>query len=325
MSTKPAVIAGVVAAVLLVAAGGAGFYFYQSSHSAPAIVEFIDQPETTLADSDALSAPTDGAPLVARVLKGVQIDVAGIVQGGKYAQVTLPDKRTAYIVATALSTAAAAPVATPTPAPAPTATASNTAQNLAINQVATVEFDPTADVYSVTKPVPVYIEPYTEAPQKYKVDVGTSVPAIQRSKDGVWIMASTEDGDPAYLQVAELGPPQAGQAVAALPDTVSGPAKVVTTSSLLINGQPVSLVGINGQGGTYATELQSVIDAQGGTVNCTRQSQQYVCKLASGIDIALTSLYNGGAQPTADAPDTYQTQAKAAQAAGRGVWAQNKG
>jgi|GEM_PF-2896117 hypothetical protein len=355
MRIHPAVLVAVIV-VVLAGGGAAGAYFFLSGGLAPQarIVEFIGQPKRVLADGDALAAPQDGAALVARLQKGVQVDVAGIIEGGKWAQITLPDKRVAYFSAAGLIAGEAASEAPKDTAPqaasqvappissrvepsaasedTPNSTpAANVAVTLDIDQAATVEFDPTADVYTPPKPVPVYIEPNVRAPQKYQVDAGTSVPAIQRSKDGVWVMASTEDGDPAYLLASDLGQPHQGKAVLAppadggtgagsLPDAVDGPATVVTTSSLQVAGQPVTLANITGESGPFAQQLQSIIDGQGGEVHCARQDQAYLCTLPSGIDIALSALYNGGARPTADAPQPYQNQAKAAQAAGRGVW-----
>jgi len=341
-----------------------------------------------LADGDAVDAPRDGATVIARLQKDMLIEAVGVVDGDKWVQVTLPDKRTAYFAVSALGpkpadgTAAvqatsqagvtqtaglAQPGATQTapngvtqqaaptgqtspsgPTPTqPTDTTQPAAQSgtaSPIEQAATVEFDQIASVYAVIKSVPVYIEPNIHAPQKYQIEAGTSVPAIQRSKDGVWVMASTEDGDPAYLRVSDLGPEQPGKAVAgaeagdpsaagddpnaggdtgaaaAMPDTVDGPATVVTTGDLQINGQDVMLAGVSGEGSPYSDQLQKLISGQGGAVHCVRQSSGYQCKMTNGLDVALSALFNGGARPTPDAPETYQSQAKAAQIAHRGVW-----
>jgi hypothetical protein len=346
------IIISVVLAVLVIGGGAAAYFFVFNAPAAPKIVEFIGQPQRVLAEGDAVDAPHDGAAVVARLPKDMMVDAVGVVEGGKWTQVTLPDKRTAYFTASGLGAkpADAAPsmqmaaqpqstATTPAPTSSPTDTGSPATSSPPPAQPAappvledsgTVEFDAIASVYSVAKTVPVYIEPNVHAPQKYQIEAGTSVPAIQRSKDGVWIMASTEDGDPAYLLVADLGPEQPGKPVAGAgdssgggdqPDTVDGAATVVTTSDLQINGQDVVLAGITGESGSYAEQLQNLIAAQGGTVHCIRQDTGYQCKLANGLDLALSALYNGGARPTPDAPDTYQNQAKAAQAARRGVWA----
>jgi hypothetical protein len=386
----------IIAVILLVliAGGGGAAYFFLAGDAPPKIVEFIGQQQRVLADGDAVDAPHDGATVIARLQKDMLIDAVGVVDGDKWVQVTLPDKRTAYFAISdlgpkpagavaptqtasqqpATQTAAlpqtssatpgnVAPQAGPTdqgsspgqtgityqptgPTQQPTQPTSQPGATQPIEEAATVEFDEIASVYTVTKPVPVYIEPNIHAPQKYEIEPGTSVPAIQRSKDGVWVMASTEDGDPAYLLVADLGPEEKGKAVAgaeagdpsvtgddanaaagngapdnsAGPDTIDGKATVVTTGDLQVNGQDVVLAGVQGEGSPYVEQLQKLISGQGGSVHCVRLAAGYQCKMSNGLDVALSALFNGGARPTPDAPDTYQNQAKAAQNAHRGVW-----
>jgi len=372
--------------LILIAGGGGAAYFFLASDAPPKIVEFIGRQQRVLADGDAVDAPHDGATVIARLQKDMLIDSVGVVEGDKWVQVALPDKRTAYFPISSLgakpadtqtaslpatgttgvttqssptgqtpsagqTTATTAGLSTgPTPdqtgtaiQPAGTATSGQAGTPPPLEETATVAFDEIASVYSVTKSTPVYIEPDTRAPQKYQIEPGTSVPAIQRSKDGVWVMASTEDGDPAFLLVSDLGPEQPGKAVAgaeadpnaaggdpnaapangapangATADTVDGKATVVTTGDLQINGQDVVLAGIAGEGSPYAEQLQKQIP--GGPVHCIRQAVGYQCRMSSGLDVGATALFNGWAHPTQDAPETYQSQAKAAQIAHRGVW-----
>lgn len=380
--------------LILIAGGGGAAYFFLASDASPKIVEFIGRQQRVLADGDAVDAPRDGATVIARLQKDMLIDSVGVVEGDKWVQVTLPDKRTAFFPIAGLGAKPAdtqtaslpttgttgvttqsgptdqAPAAGQTmgqttgqttgttTGPAPDQTGTTPAQPAGTTQsgqagtapppleeTATVEFDEIASVYSVAKTTAVYIEPNIHAPQKYQIEPGTSVPAIQRSKDGVWVMASTEDGDPAYLLVADLGPEQQGKAVAgaeadpnaaggdpnaapangapangATADAVDGKATVVTTGDLQINGQDVMLAGVSGEGSPYAEQLQKLISSAGGAVHCVRQATGYQCKMSNGLDVALSALFNGGARPTADAPETYQSQAKAAQLAHRGVW-----
>ena len=253
----------------------------------------------------------------------MQVEVSGIVEGGKWAQITTPDKRVGYFPANSLAANQVSPPASPV----------MDAANAELDHLSPIEFLPTSDVYTVTQSVPVYLEPNIHSPEEYQIEAGTSVPAIQRSKDGVWVLASTEDGEPAYLLGADLGVPQPGKAIVPTPDTtfppasptdsIEGSAEVVTTSLIEVGGQKVALFGVAGEGGGYAEQLQTIINFQGGTLHCLRKDQTYVCKLPTGIDIALSALFNGGARPTDDAPDAYQNQARAAKAAGRGVWGQH--
>lgn len=341
-------------AFLSAAAGAAAMYAYLMTPATapPQIVEYIGQPQRILEDGAALAAPAKGAPEIARLHSGVKVDVTGIVAGGEWAAITLPDQRAAYFAASNLAfgqmqaeaqhetvkpAEAAKPIpvvaavgvanAAPKPMPAPVLKSVPPAQ---------IEFVPIAMVYTAGKEAPVFIEPNAQAPQRYQLAAGTSVPAILRSTDGAWVLAATEDGEPAYLRVADLGDAKEGlpaivpaatvqtaaapQPAADLPDMVNGAAHVLTTASLEVDGHPVMLAGIAGEADAYAQQLQALIDSKGGVVHCTRHDQAYVCVLPSGIDVALSALYNGGARANADAPATYQSQAKAAQAAGRGLW-----
>jgi hypothetical protein len=343
MSSKTIIIAAAAVAAVVLIGGGVAAYLVLAPGGTPAkIVEFIGQKRRLVADGDAVAAPQDGAERVARLPKDMAIDAVGVVEGERWVQVTLPDNRVAYVAASLLAAKApdapvpaspatlpvaapSAPPVTPTSAETPVLPATPTVPR-ELEETGSVEFDAIASVYTAAKTVPVYIEPNVRAPQKYQIEPGTAVPAIQRSKDGVWVMASTEDGDPAYLLVADLGPEQPGKPTAApgsaadQPDTVDGPATVITTSTLDVGGQPVTLAGISGESGAYAEQLQNVIAGQGGTLHCVRQDTGYLCKLANGLDVALSALFNGGARPTPDAPPAYQNQASAAQSAKRGIW-----
>jgi hypothetical protein len=315
MRTNTAVLISVVA--LLLVGGGVGVYFvFGTGGSAPTISIFIGQQKPLIQDVDAVGAPHDGAERVARLSKGMSVDVGGLIEGGNWAQITLPDKRTAYVAATSLAlSSAGGPEAVKTDSQ---------------DDGSAVDFGPAAEAYTVSRPVTVYVEPYLRAPQRYQLDAGTTVPAIARSKDGVWVRAATEDGQPAYLLIADLGEPLRGTIVgiptedgaADLPETVDGIAKVITTSSLDIGGQKVALAGIIGdEGSAYVEQLQTIIDSQGSVLHCVRQDRAYICKLPStGIDVALSALFNGGARPTDDAPAAYQSQARSAQGAHRGLW-----
>jgi hypothetical protein len=316
-----------IVAIIAVAVAVGFFVFSGSGAPSGKIVEFVNKPVGLAEDVDSLESPQESAAVVAHLPKGMSVDVVGIADGRKWAQVTLPDKRTAYVPARLVQPSAGQiPVASPVP---PVTDPAATAQ-FVDDQAKRIEFDPTSDVYRPQQSVRVFVEPDTHAPEKYEVDAGTGIPAIARSRDGAWIMASTDDGSPAFLQTADLGPPHAGKVVPAsltapqLPDIVEGAAKVNTTSSLDVGGQPVMLFGIEGEGGEYADKLQSIIDRQGGSLRCERRDQQYVCKTSGGLDIAMSALYYGGARPTSDSPQNYQEQAGAAQSKGLGIWAAAK-
>jgi hypothetical protein len=139
-------------------------------------------------------------------------------------------------------------------------------------------------------------------------------------------VATTEDGQAAYLPAADLGPYDPSRAPAPdMPTHLAGPATVIDTATLMVDGQKVPLAGVVGETGDYVTHLQQMIDAQGPSVQCDAQGSDqqglaYVCILPSGIDIGRAGLFNGGADLAPDASADYQQQADAAKAARRGIW-----
>jgi endonuclease YncB( thermonuclease family) len=155
----------------------------------------------------------------------------------------------------------------------------------------------------------------------YPLRAGTSVMSAARSTDGRWIIALTEDGRAAYLPADDLGPYDPNRAPGPeQPPPVSGEAQVVDTGTLIVNGQRLALAGVEGEGGEYARQLQSLIASQGGTVTCTPQGRGFVCQLANGMDIARAALYNGAARAADDASDDYRQQAESARSGRRGIW-----
>jgi hypothetical protein len=313
---RVAIMIGGTVAVLVVIAAVIAFFGFGSGDNAK-VVEFLQKSVPVTQNAEILEQPKEGAALVAFVPQGMSIQVVGFIRGHHWALVSLPDKRTGYVPVSSLSL-----TGMPKPTPEPSEI---------------VEFSPSNDVYRTSKAMPVYIEPSIRAPQKYQAQPDTMVPSIAVSKDHIWILAATQDGDPAFLLASDLGSPQpvtrkvvstpepdaVPAATGAAPDTVDGRVQVKTTADLVVGDQPLTLAGIIGEGGTYAQDLQSFIDGAGGTLHCVRGGQLYGCKLPNGVDIALTALYKGDAQASDDAPAAYVKQAKAAQAAGRGRWQQH--
>jgi hypothetical protein len=185
----------------------------------------------------------------------------------------------------------------------------------------TTDFTPQTQAYSLVRDSAAYVAATPDAPQMYPLRAGTPVSTVARSADNKWVIALTETGQAAFLPAVDLGPYNPNLTPAPeLPPTVSGVAQVVDTADLVVDGQPVKLAGITGQGGIYAAQLQSMISAQGAQVQCTLQGNAYVCMLPNGLDIARTALWNGGADVAIDASDDYRAQADAARAARKGIW-----
>jgi hypothetical protein len=216
----------------------------------------------------------------------------------------------------------------PAAAPAPPPQAADAMQPPPAAQAAavppapvTTSFAPQPKAYSLVRDSAAYVAATLDSPQMYPLRAGTAVSAVARSTDDKWVIALTETGQAAFLPAADLGPYDPRLAPAPdLPASVSGITRVVDTANLVVNGQPVQLAGITGEGGVYAAELQMMINSQGDEVSCTLQGTAYLCTLRNGLDIARTALYNGGADLANDATDDYRAQAAAARAAHKGIW-----
>jgi hypothetical protein len=187
---------------------------------------------------------------------------------------------------------------------------------------APVGFDHAVKPYSVARETIVYSAPNTAAPHLYPLPAGTPLVSAERSRDGKWIIALTEDGRAAYLLADDLGPFDATQVPErfSLPTIINGTVKVVDTGNLIVSDQNVPLAGVIGKPDPYARDLQALIASQGNIVTCQLQQQSYVCKLPSGVDVARVALLNGAAEPADDASEDYRLQAQTAKAAQRGIW-----
>ena len=208
----------------------------------------------------------------------------------------------------------------PTPAPAPqaptTTPASAEVKVAAPPEVPAVEFAATTEAAVVKATTAAYLAPNPDAPQFYPLQVGTKIQGSEKSTDGKWLLALTADGQAAFIPTKDLEPYSAP-----LPETVSGAAQVVDTATLVIGGQQISQASVTGEAGTYAQQLQELIDAKGHKLNCKRQTTAYVCDLHGIGDIARMALFNGAARPAPDASEDYRQQADAAKAAHKGIWA----
>jgi hypothetical protein len=184
-----------------------------------------------------------------------------------------------------------------------------------------LQFTALVQAFTFVRDSAAYVAARLDAPQMYPLRAGTSVMSAARSTDGRWIIALTEDGRAAYLPADDLGPYDPNRAPGPeQPPVVSGEAQVVDTATLIVNGQRLALAGVEGEGGEYARQLQSLIASQGGRVSCAPQGRGFVCQLANGMDIARAALYNGAARAADDASEDYRQQAESARSGRRGIW-----
>jgi hypothetical protein len=216
----------------------------------------------------------------------------------------------------------AAGAATPSGSSKPALPDSSAGGTGSVPDIATIDFSPTTGQFTITKPSGAFVAASGDSPQMYPLQPGIGVSATEKSKDGKWVIALTEDGQAAFLPSASLGPyqPSAEDSVPALPEAISGPATVVDTATLTVNGQKVQLFGIEGETGVLADELQDLITASGPNVTCKPHDQTYVCTLPNGTDVARAALYNGAARPGQDASDDYRQVSDAAKSAHKGIW-----
>lgn len=266
------------------------------------------------------------------ILAGVAVVAAGAAGGTIYLMRPQPAASPASplpapAAATAPAPASPAPTAPATsPAAASTAPSDANAQpeagNVSAPDVATVEFSSLVQPFSLTRDSAAYVAASGDAPQMYALRAGTALTSTEKSQDGKWVIALTQDGQAAYLPAADLGPYDPSKApLPELPATVSGAATVIDTATLQVGDQKVPLSGLtNGQTGKFASDLQQVITVQGPQVNCTLQGQAYVCTLPTGLDVGRMAVFNGAADAGDDASDDYKQQVSAAKLGKRGIW-----
>jgi hypothetical protein len=173
--------------------------------------------------------------------------------------------------------------------------------------------------FSLVRDSAAYVGASFDSPQLYPLHKGTGFISVSKSPDGTWVVAMTADGQAAFLPAADLGPydPHANPQLN-LAQSVSGTANVIDTATLSVGGKTIALIGITGETGDPADEMQKMINDTGGTVKCQLVMDAYQCFLSTGLDLARTALYNGGAEVAPDASADYHTQAQAAQAGHRG-------
>ena len=178
--------------------------------------------------------------------------------------------------------------------------------------------------FSLLRDSAAYVTDSPDAPQLYPLLAGTGLMSASKSSDGAWIIALTQDGQAAYIPAGDLGPYDAAHAsqLAAAPataDQLTGSAHVVNTATLQIADKTISLAGLLGKMGKFASQLQSQIDAHA-PVACVPHDAAYSCTLADGTDVGLMAVSDGLAETADDAGAEYQQQEAAARAAHLGLW-----
>jgi hypothetical protein len=195
---------------------------------------------------------------------------------------------------------------------------------LALQTAAPRTFEPLVQNFSLLRDSAAYVSASPDAPQLYPLLAGTGLVSASKSSDGAWIIAMTQDGQAAYIPAADLGPYDPAHAplaaaTPASPDQVAGPAHVVNTATLQIGDKTISLAGLQGKMGKFASQLQSYIDAHA-PITCVPHDAAYSCTLADGTDVGQMAVSAGLAETADDAGAEYQQQEAAAREAHLGLW-----
>jgi hypothetical protein len=274
------------------------------------IVEFIQQNYPVVVDgTDVRESPVATSSSIAKLRQGVAVNVIGVLDGNDWLQIELPDKRLGYVTVSSI------PAIRTLPGSGTTQTSGATP---AVN--APLEFVSDDELFRVAKPTKAFLAPTSTAPTFYSLNVGTRVQSAAKSKNTAWTVVMTEDGRTAFLQTADLVVMTPAGIGDGLSETVSGPAKAIDTATLVVNDQTLYLFGVKRATGIYVSQMQGLIDSKGQNVDCHRHGEDYICMLSGGLDIARTSLYNGGSKINDFASDDYRQQEAHARSAKLGVW-----
>lgn len=163
-----------------------------------------------------------------------------------------------------------------------------------------------------------------------RLRVGASVEVLGVLEGQTWLQVRLPEGTVGYVVATAipgaLRPRPASVAPPTDARTVSGPALVHDTATLVVGGQAIALAHLHGIGGSAAQGLQTFIrEAGAGIVTCRPAEGGHVCTLADGTDVALAALVNGAAGVKPGAPALYRAQAEDARRNRRGLWAQSSG
>ena len=144
-----------------------------------------------------LSGPSGPAPL--SVTSGTQVPAAAV------AAMTTSGTPTASGPTTSAPTVVA-PATSPTfgqPPPAPSTL--QTPVDTSPQDIATTEFQSLVEAFTLSQDSVAYVAPSVNLPRMYPLPANTPILSTEKSKDGKWIIALTEDGQAAFLLTDHLG------------------------------------------------------------------------------------------------------------------------
>ena len=156
-----------------------------------------------------------------------------------------------------------------------------------------------------------------------------------RHGDALFAAGRLDEAEAAYRQALALEPgfPAAVSGLAAIvpatvepvpepnpepvPVALEGVPEVLDTGALVIAGQVVRLLGVDGEDGAPAVGLRGYIGSR--AVSCLPVGERYRCQLGD-FDLSYVVLYNGGGRASADAPDELRQAEARARDAKVGIW-----
>ena len=124
--------------------------------------------------------------------------------------------------------------------------------------------------------------------------------------------------------VAEHSPtPAPNESPSAAPQRVTGRIdRVVTTSTFVVAGQQLELMGVAGEPSPYVEALSGWLAQNGNQLRCDPAGEKYRCFTDRGTDVGGVVIFNGAGKADADAPPEYQNAQAEARAKHKGLWRQ---
>jgi endonuclease YncB( thermonuclease family) len=130
------------------------------------------------------------------------------------------------------------------------------------------------------------------------------------------IAESASDPSPSSDQVAEPSPTQPPSDAG--PERLRGVPEVIDTGTLRLEKQTVRLLGVIGQQGRFAAQMEAYV--AGREVTCEPADRNAYRCVVGGHDLSQAVLHNGGGRAEPNAPPYLLEAERQAQANRRGVW-----
>lgn len=169
----------------------------------------------------------------------------------------------------------------------------------------------------VATPQPLLTTPQGTTPQGTAPGGDDSVGEPNRDEDFPW-----RENEPGSAAESDTAVPLDTDTVASeQPAQVAGPAEVVDTARVVVDGWSLRLNGIFAESRPDLVQsMQAYLRSQGGGLTCEIVEEGYRCLTGHGYDLAEAALFNGAARTAPGAPDPYLRAEANAQAQRLGLW-----